>query len=441
MRILLATVGQRDPGTPEAPTGPRRAANELRPEEVVLLATEDVARQADELRESIQASLPGVAVHVELAERLRPGVPNLPVLLGELLYVGREVVRRYPELTDASNEVDVCATSGTPQISTALTLVARSLLPNARHYQALDPSKASGGTLLVPFDPDILVRLDARDRLFDRLAAGDGAGALAAGHGLDRVASPPWNAKAVRTALELARGLEYVAAFQRSELKTLSFPQQKNAPDEVRLRLDGARQWFARCVNDDKAWAVELGAHALRVLGLGNPTGAVIAAAIATEAMTTAGIRLHGEIDPDGVSALEKLPEPLRERARAVGQAPEYYRVEGLATGAAAPSAPMVGQAPAYYRVEGGRDRSLLLKEVCRGYRAAFDELEPIRERIAEARNKAVHRGAAAERAIADEVAPFLDRLAEAVGFDGPASVPTAPERLGALAEALRKLS
>lgn len=410
--VLLATIGKRDPVRDGEPTGPLRAALKLRPDIAVLLAGQDVRDQAEATRDAIQGALPACEVHLEFAEQLRPGVPNLVVDIQELLYVGRAVVHRHPELREPASRVAVCFSSGTPQMSVAMTLVARSLIPGAQHYQALDPGNAQPGSeLLRTFDPDALVRLDARSRVFEALARGDGAAALAAGEPLRAVHPPPWNKKALESALAVSRALEWVAAYQRQRLLHFRLPQVKGL-GEAAADLTAIEDWFKQCQARLEAWGAELAAQALRLAAREETTRAIIAAAVAAEVLVTAALERSG-LDPEDIKDPGAVPEELRQDLKASDDQRKY-------------------------RLEGAQRRSKLLAARDPGYQAALAEgLERQREAIARARNVAVHQGKAPDAGLVAEIQPYLDRLAEVTKAPIPSRLPTAPPSLARLARLL----
>jgi hypothetical protein len=414
--ILIATIGKRDPVSEGEATAPLRAAQRLRPDGAVLLATEAVLGQAEATREAILAELPGCQIVIEVAERLLPGVPNLPVRIKELMFVGRSLLHRHPELREPNAKVDVCFSSGTPQESVALTLVARSLLPRARHFQALNPRDIASGTdPFEEFDPDVLVHLEARNRVFECLEAGDATGALAAGEQLRGIRTPPWNAKALEVALVVARALEMIGGYQRDGLRHVQFPQHQGLGAPAVERIRAFVQWFQRCQKEDLAWGAELSAHALRLCQRGNPTVAVIAAAIAGEVLASAALRAHG-LDPDFLDP-DRVPEPLRERLKPASDAKRF-------------------------RIEGSQDRSALLAAISKPYRAAVDErgLDGLREQVAHARNRAVHQGSPVGSHVSDRAIRYLDELARATAAPIPSEAPTAPAGLRQLASELQAL-
>jgi hypothetical protein len=147
--LLIATIGARDPSTDSGPTGPLRAALELRPDGVLLVYLADVRANAEATLTAIRDAAPATAV--EMIE-----VPaSDPVDTGALIQAVDRALVRY--LRGAQGEIALCATSGTPQFSLAATLVVLARAPSAVHLQALDPSRAAP-PYLRQFDPDILRR-------------------------------------------------------------------------------------------------------------------------------------------------------------------------------------------------------------------------------------------------------------------------------------------
>ncbi len=418
-RVLIATIGKRDPFEGGEPTGPVRAAREWHPEAALLIAAEGVTAQADATRDALAAEFPGIAVTVDILERLQPGKPDLIVDIDALLRAGSALFYRHRELLDPrANDIAACFTSGTPQASIAMTLVTRSLLPGARHFQALAPKDSSDRErLLREFDPDALVRMEARDRIYAALARGDSGDALAASVPLLGLRQPPWNAEALRIALAIAHALRAAESFRRHELSRPlgATSQGRKLGDAIQATVGAYSRWFATCETDDLAWGSELSASALRIGGAAGPTLGVIAAAVASEVLISARLRKLG-YDPEKLSVgqAERLPEEL--------------------------SRGLVAFAPGLLRLEGARNRSDLLAELDPQYRAKQSGVEDSRQRVAEVRNNAVHKGKPATGEQFSQAIAMLDRLAAAVGAPAPSNLPTTPTRLAELAEQLKGL-
>lgn len=412
---LIASIGKRDPGTPDSPTGPLRAARELQPADVILFATEDVLPQAEATRDAILAELPAAAVTIEIAERLSPGTPNLVVDIEQLLYCARGLIRRHAQALQSASHIAVCFTSGTPQVTTALTLAARSLLPRADHYQALNPDQATPGTpLLLRFDPDVLTRLDLRDRVYEALARCDYLAALRAADALGTPTKPPWNAKALKVAVVTARALDVIGRYAREQLRLIDYPQVKNLDPAAIDHVSRLREWLTSCLRDDTAWGAEVAAHALRLHHQDQPALAVINAAIAAEILITAAIRRHG-VDPDHIRETDDLPPGFPERLRPIDLAEPF---------------------PA--RLEGSLNRTELLAALDSHFAAALrDGLDRARSGLAEARNRAVHLGKAPPEAVVASLPETLRALAAATRAPDPTALPTAPGALQRLAEVL----
>ncbi|GAB4338161.1 MAG: hypothetical protein Kow0010_26420 [Dehalococcoidia bacterium] len=407
--ILFATIGNRDPIYQGEPTGPLRLAQQEQPSRAILVATEAARHQAEATaRELSPWTGPPT---IEWLEQLRRGAVDLEVSIQDLLLAGREIVRRHPELAD--NHVVACFTSGTPQMSIAFTLVTRSLLPRARHFQALDPRQARGN-LLREFDPDELVRLDAHARAIDALAHGDGASALAAGEpllSLPASVAPPWDNRALKVVVSLARALVAVENYQREDLPRLATTIPNNAGP---ADLSAIKDWLQRCCTDGTAWGTELAACALRLHRLQRTTTAILTAAIASEVLMTAGLKQHG-IDPEELRDPSLLPGNMADRG--------LVELDG-----------------GRYRLEGAQHRSQLLATVCPAYRRAVEGegAEALRARLAKSRNNIVHQGKDAPADSVDGAHAYLALLAKAVGAPDPSSVPTAPDNLQRLASMLR---
>lgn len=423
-RVLLSTIGRRDPFEGGEPTGPLRAARSWHPDAIILLSTRGVAEQTEATRAALSAEFPAAELLIELLEDLKSDVPDLVVDIGALLQAGRTLVFRYRRLLDpASNEIAVCFTSGTPQEGIAMTLVTRSLLPGARHFQALAPKDSSDpARLLREFDPDVLVHLEARDRVFAALARGDARGAAAAAEPIVGLHGPPWNAVALGIALALAQALRAAEDFRRRELTTpfSRVAQGKKLGEELQQRLADYRQWFERCQSDDLAWGAELAAAAIRIGAVSGPTMGVIAAAIASEVFIAARLR---QLDHD--------PERLR-RSQLEGVPPQVLEL---------PLDELKQLAPGLYRLEGAQRRSKLLAHLDRRYRDAFNGgLEDAREKVARARNQAVHQGQSASDGELAQALAMLDSLAAAVGAPNPSTLPTTPAQLQRLVSILQGL-
>lgn len=423
-RVLLATIGRRDPFDGGEPTGPLRAARSWHPEAIILLSTRGVAGQTEATRTALSAEFPSAELVIEVLEDLKPNVPDVVVDIGALLQAGRAIVFRHRRLLDpAANEIAVCFTSGTPQEGIAMTLVTRSLLPGARHFQALAPKDSSDpARLLREFDPDVLVHLEARDRVFAALARGDGGGAAAAAEPIVGLPGPPWNAEALRIALALAHALRAAEGFRRRELTTpfSRVAQGKRLGEELQQRLAEYRQWFERCQSDDLAWGAELAAAAIRIGAISGPTMGVIAAAIASEVLIAARLRQLGH-DPERLrrSQLEGVPPEVLEQ----------------------PIDALRELAPGLVRLEGAQRRSKLLAHLDRRYRTDFEGgLEDAREKVARARNQAVHQGQSASDGELESALDMLDALAAAVGAPTPSGLLTTPAQLAQFAELLLKL-
>ena len=407
--ILLATIGKRDPFHEGEPTGPLRLARETTPDRALLVATEAVRAKAEATAAELQAL--GIEVAIEVLDEIRRGVPDLAVSVSDLLLAGRDLVRRHPELKEA--EVIACFTSGTPQMSTAFTLVVRSLLPDARHFQALDPSQTTREPLR-EFDPDILGHLDARDRTLESLARGDAAAAAASGEPLLRLPSqvpPPWDQKALKAAVTIAEALAAVENYQRQWLAQLAanIPARAGGVD-----LAGLKAWLQQAANDDLAWGAELGACFLRLDSLNRPTQAVLVAATAAEVLLTAGLRKCG-VDPDDIRDPARLPSGFSEV--------DLMRIDG-----------------GRWRIEGAQRRAKLLEALSPDYRRAVETHagETLRARLAGARNDAVHKGRQVPSESLEAAKAYLEILAAAVGAPAPAALPTAPAHLADLVQPWR---
>jgi hypothetical protein len=152
--VLLATIGLQDPiGERSEPTGPLRAALHLRPATVVLLHSAGTRSQAAATAHRIGDDVGPVATRLCLLD----GDPSDQAAMLERC---RELIEelRADSVFRKGCPVEVCATSGTPAMSTALTLAVAARYPQASHWQALNPSQAAAGTDL-QHPPDTIAHL------------------------------------------------------------------------------------------------------------------------------------------------------------------------------------------------------------------------------------------------------------------------------------------
>lgn len=408
VRLFIASIGERDPASPSGPTGPLRGARELRPERVVLVAAPGVEQQAEATRVRIARELPDADVAVE----------TLPVAdpthLDALLAACGQVLERLLAPAQGGSGVAVCASSGTPQISLALTLAALARAPGARHFQALDPAKTD--TPWREFDPDALrhhTELDAGLQMLASCRFEEAAALLER-----RAASAAIEARAHRrailaaraaaTALERANALDVGGAFMALNVST------KRLPRDAASALGSLHDWYAHVKTAPKKnpkWPAELAARAAREMAAGRVPQALVAAAIAFEAALA--VRFHTQLglNPDLLSPADLSKLEVRET-----DAVEF--------------------AQGVFRIEGAKRRSEALATADTEYRPVHGDGR--RERLLERRNDLVHKAKAPSRADVDEALAFLDAVFRALGWPVPSQCPSAPDSIRALVAALR---
>jgi hypothetical protein len=317
MTTLLASIGVQDPESNEGPTGPLRMVIE-RPtaiQRVYLFATEPVRQQADRTVERIE-------------ER---GVPATRIDIADVDPVDVGALQRWFQRTLLDLEIPgpiyVCATSGTPQITTALTTVCSYLYPAAEHWQALNPKFAEPGRPLTrPFDPDLLRHLDQTAQALEHLERIETISAqllfaARAKSSLQRESAQyPFYAygEAVCAALNAADELAPDRAFKVMDAQARWLPYRTNlrAWYSTLRRLDGQKP----------EWPVELLASAERYMARGVRSAALMRVATAYEVGLTLRLRQHPAFPFNPRKMTERQAQRLEELAREAGA----ERVGGL---------------------------------------------------------------------------------------------------------------
>lgn len=442
VRWLLATVGRQDPETAAGPTGPLRTALEVRPERVVLIhsGTPGFPERAEETERRLREEVPAVAVQ---RHTLRPGdVSDFVPVLDDL----QRLVVDLP-VADG-DEVHVCATSGTPAMTVALTLAASARFPAARHWYAANPAETAGPPLR-RFDPDALrhhQELVAACRALADCRAGDARQWFQR-----RLAGDTDILARVRPAVEagyrLAMALGYVQDFQLDlAAKALD---ASNLRRQLLRRCPGLGEiggWFRALAagrRDNAEWPVELAAVALRERQAARTSLAVVRLALAHEvALQVRLLKQHG-VDADRVTApmRAKLVAAMGEQAAyralqlpaATVSAPERTRERAADGGVPGRDG---GQPP---RIEGSANRLDVLEALEPALSASMTPARrAARKRIVDMRNDLVHRGAAGAGAEVDAVLDggidYLQHLYARFGWRDPQAAPSAPAALARLA-------
>ncbi len=416
VELFVASIGNRDPETESGPTGPLRGARELRPARVVLVALPGVESQADATRKRIAAELPEAEVAVEpLAVRDQVDIDELLHACGRLLDRLTNGVR--------PDHVAVCASSGTPQLTLALTLATMARAPQALHFQAADPAKTDRPWR--PFDPDALrhhAELDAGFRMLEACRFAEAAGLLER-----RAQSATTAARArlpsIRAALALAQALGHADALRPADAATaLCGASVKGLPSRAAEGWQAVTSWYggfkgAR-MDWNPRWPVELAARAHRQRTAGRVGEALVAAAIAFEVALAVRLRTAHDLDPEAIT--------LEDRARIPDDLREELRMRG----------PQKALDPPVYRIEGAQRRSELL----RALDPAFLQLDPATrvEPFLNARNLLVHAARRPREELVDDFLRFLGKVCRAFEWGDPAECPSSPAALAGLAAALR---
>jgi hypothetical protein len=305
--ILLATVGNRDPEFGGQPTGPLRAARTLRPETVVLVHTEKTSSNADATRARVEEDAPGTTMRLHRLD-------GDPSDRARLLEQCRELVEdlRSRGAIRRGWEVNVCATSGTPQMGDALSVAVAARYPDAGHWQALNPSEAGAGASLL--------RKDRRDAVWILAQVADGLRLLRSGRPEEALGALRRHAELdmlgrslpyVRVATALARLLARVsehtlveAAASLDELRGAVAVAPRPSPAVDRLVT-----WYGRVVapREPRVWPLELAAAAERDFAADRRALGVIRLATAAQVAGAARLRERHRIDPTDLG-------PSRER-------------------------------------------------------------------------------------------------------------------------------
>lgn len=325
--LLVASIGRRDPGSESAPTGPLLAAIRHTPAHVILLSTEEVHQQAVETASAIRKSLPATTVDVEVLDLVEGSGPADPV---QTFAAIEQSLARIAAAHGHVQNVLVCPTSGTPQISQALLTVAMTLFPKATFVQALDPKYVTNEQeRLRQFDPRITrIRFDLK-YAFEALNRFQWNVASSVIESVIDVASPTVDqhrpvlraAHYLATALSAGDNLNYVGARD-------AIPDPLDTP--FSKDLIAIRQWYARAAKGDRpTLALELASATARFADAALHPRSVVTAISSWEVAVRARLKQHANLDPDKVSERQMLtiPQDLRQFARQFDQA--AWRIEG----------------------------------------------------------------------------------------------------------------
>ena len=402
-RVLVATIGDRDPVHEGQPMGPLRAAAAVRPARAYLVHSEptadrDYAAAAAETARLVQQQVPGCR-----ADPRPHGVANptdLPALVGAM-------ARLLGGLGADDAEVHVCASSGTPQMGLALTLAAEARYGAGRvtHWQGLDPELTAEP--LTRLEPGVLFHHFELRRALEALAACRVADAAA---GLARVAEGPPGAarRAIERAAGVASQLEQVAELRRrpAVLRPDDLRREERAE---RPRLAAFVDWYAALAQDAGGgrWPAELAALAMREERAGRPVLALVRLALAQEVAVAARLEERHGIDADH-------PGP-----------DGWKRIAELVPGVDA-TAP---------RFEGLKNRLDLLARLEPGVGDAI----PAALALAHERNVIVHQGRGRAASGWERYVENLRALYAGFGWPDPAASPGAPEAVAALAAELAR--
>lgn len=405
--LLIASIGARDPETASGPTGPLRAARELRPNRVYLLAHTEVKTQASATAKRISAELNGAKTEVL-------DLTGDPADLDSLLLACSRLLEGIP--THADETVAVCATSGTPQLTLALTLAASARWLRARHFQALDPEKTDRAWR--EFNPDVLWHHNELETGLQMLA--DCRFVEAAAILSRRVQSEASEARAhrpaIRAAFALARALQAADGLDPKAAQAQLNISASALPAAAAHKLGQLRQWFQGLTRSKRQpqWAVELAARARRELHAERAPQALVAAAMALEAALTVQLRAR-YLNPDKLRKddLSRLPQAVRAGVRTLDAAADVYRIEGA------------------------ERRSEALAELDAAYHPLHQD--PRRKALLEARNDLVHAAKSPSLRVVQDSLKFLEDLCRGLGWPAPSACPSAPQAIGTLVKDLRQ--
>lgn len=406
-QLLIATIGNRDPESGAGPLGALRAATELRPKRVGLLALPDVKENAQKTADRIRSHLAGCDVAVLDISAADPA--DLGGLMGA---VDRAISGH---LDDGQDSVAVCATSGTPQLSLATTLVLMARCPSAVHYQALDPAKASPPHLR-RFDPDSIRHHTETEQAFLALeACRFGAAESLLTRRLEHLKgdrSAPGARRALDTALLLARALLAAESMDmQGAHRCLATGIKQGSPLEP---LAQHYRSLAANRRGNPLWPAEIGAVALRQQRSGLQAPALLTTATAAEVALAVRLRTEHEIDPPRVdeSRASDWPEEIRPRLR---------------------------NEDGHVLLQGAENLSEVLRFEDPGYNEFLKDHDAQRKRLLEARNKLIHEGKAPDPETVESSLAFLDGLFGAFGWAGPSDCVSAPEAIRTIVDDLRR--
>lgn len=413
--LLLGSIGGRDPETEHGPLGPLRAALELRPRQVFLIAHTDVVGNAERTRSRILDEVPDAEVEILRLDLDDPVHIDRLVTYIDRLITGEDVRARL----QAARRLAVCASSGTPQITLALTLVTLFRLPGADHFQALDPQKA-GAPPLRPFDPDVLrhhAELEQALIALGRCELGEACRLLDR-----RLESPSLAARRdlpqVRAAHAVCQMLLAAEAFDPRAAAQVAQVGRKGLPAGVVESVAALHEWYRRLARhrqDNPDWAVELVALALRQRTAGRQAQALITAAIAFEVALVVRFKTAHRLDPYNLNAheLTRFSNGVRTRARPI-------------------------EKTAVFSLQGAELLTQALKEIDPTFLRLLDEQEGARKQLVERRNKLVHEGRPPDEATLDDGLRFLRALCRTFDWRDPEEVPSSPLAIERLVRGLR---
>jgi len=310
--------------------------------------------------------------------------------------------------------VAVCATSGTPQLSLALTLAVSALRPDARHFQALDPS--STGQFWREFNPDALRHHTELEAGFKMLASCrfEEAAELLERRRKSAATEARARRPAIEAALAVTTALAKADALSPSEAHAALNVGVAKLPEAAARSLGSLKEWY-KSLKDAQGknprWPVELAARAAREKAAGRIPQALVAAAIAFEAALTVRLRASHGLDPDRLSTRDRERLPNADECRELK--------------------------PGAYRLEGAERRSAALAAIDEEYERLHDDAR--REPLLETRNKLVHSAKAPSDTAVDDALAFLEDLCGAFGWPSPSECPSAPDALAKLVRDLRR--
>lgn len=172
MRLLIATIGVRDPESEQGPTGPLTLARQRRPQRVILLPSAGTLPQAKQTCQRIQRECAPVTVDIVLLQATNAA--SLKELMRTLPDQVRDAVDAARAASAEPLEIDVCATSGTNQMQWTLNLTAASgsLGAPVTFFQVVEPRFAVDGERVLPVNLAFLRQREALNRAMEHLRLG-----------------------------------------------------------------------------------------------------------------------------------------------------------------------------------------------------------------------------------------------------------------------------